>query len=149
MSSLPRRIHNQQYCLLFIVNNHSLATIDPLVREFAQDDPLRVRLVEVLRRLPQDVIVDFASDDRFTIIKFSQRWGEKLTLCMALPSPDGSGSRCVVLKERLATCELGFGLYVIAHELAHAHLRNGAWGQYTDIEEAADALAAHWGFQRP
>jgi len=38
---------------------------------------------------------------------------------------------------------------VIAHEFAHAFLRNGPWGEITDVEEAADALAATWGFIRP
>ena len=38
--------------------------------------------------------------------------------------------------------------YVIAHELAHAVLRNGGrWGS-DDPEEAADALAAQWGFAK-
>ena len=35
---------------------------------------------------------------------------------------------------------------LIAHELAHAHLRNGGYGAITDPEHAADALAAEWGF---
>ena len=122
--------------------------LDCLVVEFEHDDPLRSRLLEVLRQLPEPVIEDFTSDSRFTITKMNQSHGEKLKLLMALPSADGIGSRCVVLKERLATCEHRFGLYVIAHELAHAHLRNGPWKEITDIEDAADALAAHWGFER-
>lgn len=115
---------------------------------FDEADPLRDRLLEVLRQLPAPVIDDFAEDVRFTIAKMNHSRGENLKLMMALPSPDGIGSRCVVLKERLATCEHRFGLYVIAHELAHAYLRNGPWKDITDIEEAADALAAHWGFVR-
>jgi Zn-dependent peptidase ImmA (M78 family) len=39
--------------------------------------------------------------------------------------------------------------YVIAHELAHAHLRNGGRWEGDDPERAADALAAEWGFTRP
>lgn len=124
------------------------AALHSLVVEFDDHDPLRVRLVEVLRQLPVAVIEDFAGDARFSITKMNQSRGEQLKLMMALPSPNGQGSRCVVLKERLATCERQFGLYVIAHELAHAYLRNGPWEDYTDIEEAADALAAHWGFLR-
>lgn len=116
--------------------------------EFDEGDPLRDRLLEVLRHLPGPVIEDFVGDVRFTITKMNHSRGDKLKLMMALPSPDGIGSRCVVLKERLATCEHRFGLYVIAHELAHAFLRNGPWNDITDIEEAADALAAHWGFPR-
>jgi hypothetical protein len=59
------------------------------------------------------------------------------------------GSRCVVLKSRLADCSFEFATYVIAHEFAHAFLRNGPWGDISDIEEAADALSASWGFPRP
>jgi hypothetical protein len=68
---------------------------------------------------------------------------------MATPGPIGSGSRCVVLKPRLADCSEAFACYVIAHEFAHAFLRNGGWDAITDPEEAADALAASWGFERP
>ena len=59
------------------------------------------------------------------------------------------GSRSVVLKKRLCDCDENFAHYVIAHELAHAHLWNGPWGEITDPEHAADALAASWGFPRP
>jgi hypothetical protein len=38
---------------------------------------------------------------------------------------------------------------VIAHELAHAHLRNQGRFPGDDPEHAADALAAGWGFPRP
>jgi hypothetical protein len=38
---------------------------------------------------------------------------------------------------------------VIAHELAHAYLRNGGWGEISDRELAADALAESWGFPKP
>ena len=68
---------------------------------------------------------------------------------MATPGPVGSSSRCVVLRPRLADCPEAFAYYVIAHEFAHAYLRNGGWGEITDIEEAADALAESWGFRRP
>ena len=74
--------------------------------------------------------------------------GKGSTVFMAVP--DGAnGSRSVVLKPRLSDCDEAFALYVIAHEFAHAFLRNGPWGEITDIEEAADALADHWGFPRP
>ena len=59
--------------------------------------------------------------------------------------PDGS-SRCVVLKPRLETSSEKFALYIIAHEFAHAYLRNGGCSQFDDREDAADALAARWGF---
>jgi signal-transduction protein with cAMP-binding, CBS, and nucleotidyltransferase domain len=44
---------------------------------------------------------------------------------------------------------IGSTLYIIAHELAHAYLRNGGWGDLADPEASADALAASWGFIRP
>ena len=59
---------------------------------------------------------------------------------MDLPSADGQASRCVVLKPKLATCSEAFAWYVIAHEFAHAFLRNGGWGEIKDREEAADAV---------
>ncbi len=68
---------------------------------------------------------------------------------MASPGASGNESRCVVLRERLAHCSESFAFYVIAHEFAHAFLRNGGWGAISDQEEAADALAASWGFCRP
>lgn len=116
---------------------------------FAHLAPLRERLAAVLAALPADVQHDFLSDPRFRIALDHFVPGEGRTVWMACPSPDGNGSRCVVLKPRLATCAEDFAHYVIAHELAHAYLRNGGWGTLTDPEEAADALAAHWGFVRP
>jgi hypothetical protein len=55
----------------------------------------------------------------------------------------------VILKPRLADCPEDFAHYVIAHEMAHAYLRNGGWGTIEDPELAADTLAATWGFGRP
>jgi hypothetical protein len=54
-----------------------------------------------------------------------------------------------VLRLKLSHCDEAFAFYVIAHEFAHAFLRNGPWGDITDVEQAADALAATWGFCRP
>ena len=68
---------------------------------------------------------------------------------MACPGPGGSGSRSVVLKPRLAVCPEAFAHSVIAHELAHAYLHNGGWGEIDDPEAAADAMAASWGFSKP
>ena len=68
---------------------------------------------------------------------------------MPTPGPTGESSRCVVLRPKLADCSEAFAYYVIAHEFAHAYLRNGGWGNISDVEEAADALAASWGFRRP
>ena len=119
-----------------------------LLDAFVEGDPLRQRLVMVLESLPPQVLHDFLEAPQLRITKLSPNRDSELTL-LALPAADGRGSRCVVLKQRLAECSESFGLYVIAHELAHAHLHNGPWGEITDREEAADALAASWGFPRP
>jgi len=110
---------------------------------------LRERVQAVLHQLPHNVQRDFLDDARFRMTLESYVPGEGWSHWMAVPGPIGFESRCVVLRRRLATCSPAFAYYVIAHELAHAFLRNGGWGEITDIEEAADALAASWGFRRP
>lgn len=115
---------------------------------FADCEVLRDRVLTVLNRLPDAVQRDFLDDPRFRITLENYVPGEGWSMWMASPGPVGSGSRCVVLRPRLGTCSEAFAFYVIAHEFAHAFLRNGGWGEITDIEEAADALAASWGFHR-
>jgi hypothetical protein len=116
---------------------------------FADCEPLRARVLDVLTLLPAAVQRDFLEDPRFSVTLDNFVPGRGWSLLMAIPGPPGSGSRCVVLRPRLATCSEAFAHYVIAHEFAHAHLWNGGWGEITDVEEAADALAASWGFRRP
>ena len=103
----------------------------------------------MLQRLPVTVQLDFNDDPSFqiTLEDYSPEQGWRLF--MACPSTASPVSRCVVLRRRLEQRSDEFAQYVIAHEFAHAYLRNGGWGEITDIEEAADALAANWGFQRP
>ncbi|MCH1441191.1 MAG: hypothetical protein L7W43_16125 [Rubripirellula sp.] len=121
--------------------------LDSLLVAFEGTDPLRTRVYRVLSALPSEVQRDFTEDPRFCIRPLTRK--SSCETLLAFPAPDGSVSRCVVLKKRLASCSLAFGLYVIAHELAHAYLRNGSWNQFADPEEAADALAASWGFDKP
>ena len=92
---------------------------------------------------------DFLDDPRFLTALYDFVPGKGTTLNLAAPCPTGKSSRCVVLKPRLETSSVEFAHYVIAHEFAHAYLRNGGWGAINDHEEAADALAASWGFSRP
>lgn len=125
--------------------NGQWQVFESLLESFVEHEPLGQRVMKVLAALPHEVQQDFISDPRFRISKLAR---EHSTL-LALPASDGGASRCVVLKQRLADCSEPFGLYVIAHELAHAYLRNGAWGEILDPEEAADALAQQWGFPRP
>ena len=116
---------------------------------FARDSKLHQYVDGVLRALPNEVQRDFLSDTSFriTLENYSPESGWRMF--MACPSPAQPVSRCVVLRRHLEHAEEAFAKYVIAHEFAHAYLRNGGWGEITDIEEAADALAASWGFSRP
>jgi len=116
---------------------------------FADDEPLRTRVRDVLHALPDEVQRDFLDDPRFRIAKETYVPGKGWSLWMESPGAFGTTSRCVLLRARLGECSVGFAHYVIAHEFAHAFLRNGGWGEITDREEAADALAASWGFSRP
>lgn len=121
----------------------------PFLAQFADSPILRERVKHVLQSLPAEVVRDFSDDPRFQVTIDNFEPGKGWTLIMDLPCPSGSGSRCVVLKRKLADVGDAFAHYVIAHEFAHAYLRNGGWGEIGDPEQAADALAASWGFTRP
>lgn len=110
---------------------------------------LRERVELVAHSLPVEVQRDLLDDPRFRLVVDDFVPGSGRSVWLACPDPGGSGSRCVVLKPRLGECSPAFAHYIIAHELAHAFLRNGGWGDVSDPELAADALAAHWGFAKP
>ena len=116
---------------------------------FEEHLPLRERVLHVLNSLPTEVQNDFLSDPRFTVSIDNFVPGQGSTVFMAAPGDAEDRSRSVVLRPRLADCNEAFAHYVIAHEFAHAYLRNGPWGEIRDIEDAANALAASWGFSRP
>jgi hypothetical protein len=116
---------------------------------FADCEPLRTRVLAVLNSLPEPVQRDFLDDPRFRVTLENYEPGQGWSVWMASPGPVGSGSRCVVLRPRLADRSEAFACYVIAHEFAHAYLRNGCWGDISDPEDSADALAASWGYVRP
>lgn len=119
------------------------------ITPFAECPPLGERVLRVLIALPGEVQRDFLDDPRFrvTLCNYVPNQGWKFHI--ELPETMGDPSRCVVLRPKLAHLDLAFALYVIAHEFAHAYLRNGGWGEIHDVEDAADALAASWGFVRP
>lgn len=118
------------------------------LQPFADYPLLKARISRVLNTLPENVLKDFLGDSRFRVT-LETRTGKGWSLWMPVPGPVGSESRCVVLRERLDDATEEFACYVIAHEFAHAYLRNGGWGEITDREEAADALAASWGYHKP
>jgi len=119
------------------------------LKAFEQHQPLRQRVLHVLSTLPKEVQQDFLNDPRFTISVDNYVPGEGSSVFMAAPGGTNNGSRSVVLKPRLSECHEAFAHYVIAHEFAHAYLRNGPWGEITNVEDAANALAASWGFPMP
>ncbi len=116
---------------------------------FDELERLRNRVLAVLSALPREVRRDLLEDPRFRMTLDDFVPGHGRTVWLACPGPGGNGSRCVVLKRRLADCPEAFAHYVIAHELAHAYLRHGGWEDIADPEAAADAVAASWGFPKP
>lgn len=119
------------------------------LQSFEQCQPLGQRVVCVLSALPSEVQQDFLTDACFTVMLDNYVLGEGSSVFMALTKNSDVSSRTVVLRPRLSDCDEAFAHYVIAHEFAHAYLRNGPWGNIADPEEAADALAASWGYPRP
>lgn len=120
-----------------------------LIKDLEPYPALHARTIRVLTLIPGEVLQDFLGDPRFQVTIDNYQPGQGWTLWMPTPGPPGQGSRCVVLRPKLNLCSEAFAFYVIAHEFAHAFLRNGPWGEILDVEEAADALAATWGFVRP
>ena len=114
---------------------------------FREHEPLRRSVLKVLNQLPEVIIQDFLADPQFRVSLDEFEPGKGRTVWMPALGPNGT-SRCVVLKPKLSISPEPFALYIIAHEFAHAYLRNGGWGPITDREEAADALAETWGFAR-
>jgi hypothetical protein len=131
------------------LNHVSLPSVSEYVARAIEEPVLRTRVVHVLAAMPQDIVAGLLNDPCFRIAIDNHVPGRGGTVWMACPGDiPWKGSRSVVLRRRLADGPEDFAHYVIAHELAHAHLWNGGWGEITDPEEAADALAASWGFPR-
>lgn len=120
-----------------------------LLAPFANHTQLRRRIAHVLECLPGEVQQDFLADATFCITLEDYTPESGWRMFMACPKSKQEVTRCVVLRSRLERATEEFANYIIAHEFAHAFLRNGGWGEITDIEQAADALAASWGFDRP
>jgi hypothetical protein len=131
------------------ITQRRLMRFEVFLQPFSDFPTLRDRILKVLEQLPREVQHDFLEDHRFAVTLDNFVPGVGWSLLMPTPGLPGRGSRCVVLRPKLAHAPELFAMYVIAHEFAHAFLRNGGWGEITDIEEAADALAASWGFVRP
>lgn len=117
------------------------------IRRFRLHMDLREHVVEVLLSMPANVRDELVVDARFGIIDYEPGEGT-FVVPMAVPGK-GYVSRCVVLKRTLIDKPQAFIRWVIAHEMAHAYLRNDGRTAGEDPEYAADALADQWGFPKP
>ncbi|HEX4792196.1 MAG TPA: hypothetical protein VH370_00300 [Humisphaera sp.] len=109
---------------------------------------LRAHVEVVIRQLPADVRGDLMDDPAFRMCDYEPGRGVVMHIPVGVPSRRRA-SRSVVLKRTLRHRPEPFVRWLIAHELAHAHLRHGGRWPGEDPESAADALAAAWGFPRP
>src|SRR5689334_6472882 len=101
--------------------------IHQYVARAIEESVLLERVVHVLATMPQDVVAGLVNDPCFQIAIDNHVPGRGGTVWMACPGDVvWKGSRSVVLKRRLIDAAEKFAHYVIAHELAHAHLWNGA-----------------------
>ncbi|HXE54187.1 MAG TPA: hypothetical protein VN541_14285 [Tepidisphaeraceae bacterium] len=124
-----------------------MQSIHQWLSRFELDDFLHAHVAGVLGVLPDHVRHDLVADERFRICDYEPGLGI-VHVPVGLPGAK-QASRSIVLKRTLRRRPPAFVRYVIAHELAHAHLRNGGRWPGDDPEHAADALAAEWGFPRP
>ena len=115
---------------------------------FRLDESLHGHVACVVARLPGHVREDLVADPSFVMSDYEPQPGASVHVVVGPPRRNAAG-RSVLLKRTLRRRPEAFVRYVIAHELAHAHLRNAGRWPGDDPERAADALAAEWGFPRP
>lgn len=125
-----------------------LKHVESWLDRFDVDAGLRPHLLHVLVALPDTVRNDLIDDPRFSVCDYQPGRGGQFTVAMGSPG-NGASSRSIVFKRTLATQPVAFIRYVVAHELAHAHLRNADADPHEPAEIAADDLAAEWGFPSP
>jgi hypothetical protein len=123
-------------------------SFDSWLRAFSLDASLHDHVHDVICSLPQAIRHDFVTDPAFTIFDYEPGPRAVAHIPVGMPTARRP-SRSVVLKRTLRHRPHAFVRYVIAHELAHAHLCNRGRWESEDPEHAADALAAEWGFPRP
>jgi hypothetical protein len=121
--------------------------IDAWLRPFRLVQSLHDHATHVLMALPEMVRLDLSSDPPVTFWDYDPTPG--VMLHVPVGPPGRRPARTVVLKRTLAHRPTPFARWLIAHELAHAYLRNAGRWPGDDPETAADALAGEWGFPRP
>jgi hypothetical protein len=115
---------------------------------FRLDGCLHGHVARVLASMPESVRADLLGDPAFLLSDYEPVTGLAQPVLVRMTGAGGAG-RSVVLKRTLRRRPEPFVRYVIAHEFAHAYLRNEGRFPGDDPEHAADALAAEWGFPRP
>ena len=125
-----------------------MVEIETWLLSFDLDEFIHGQVARVIAALPVSVRNDLIRDPNFRLADYEP--GPGVVVRVPFGSPlRRHPSRAVVLKRTLRHRPENFVRYVIAHELAHAHLRNRGRTPHEDPEHAADALAADWGFPRP
>jgi hypothetical protein len=123
-------------------------TIETWLQTFCLDSALQSHTAHVLRQLPDDVRIDIMGEGGVVFYDYDPGPGVIMQVPVKIPGPTGA-SRSIVLKRTLRNRAPNFVHWLIAHELAHAHLRNSGRWPGDDPEVAADSLAGQWGFPRP
>lgn len=142
------QIHKEYYPGPAKEGRDEVNAVHDFMATLISDPVMRERVLHVFSALPENVQEDFMRDPGFAIgIYDTGRWGRS-GLLIPCPQP-AQGSRLVALERSLAVRSRAFAHYVIAHELAHALLRNRGRHPEEAPEVAADSLAAAWGFPRP
>jgi len=124
----------------------SEASLQSWLDRFSLDALLRPHVAEVFRALPTEVRDDLVMDPAFVLWDYEP--GRMMNVPVASPGRNRP-ARSVVLKRTLRHRPEPFVRWLIAHEVAHAHLRHAGRWPGDDPERAADALAAAWGFPKP
>src|SRR5258708_35549306 len=111
---------------------------------FELDEFLCAHVTAVVQQLPSHVRNDLVGDPQFRLCDYEPGPGVVMRVPVSLPARNGA-SRSAVLKRTLRQRPEPFVRWLIAHELAHAHLRHGGRWPGQDPEFAAAPLAADWG----
>ena len=135
-------------CTVFAYNRPVLQKIHHWLTPFQLDDQLFAHVAEVVAMLPELVREDLMRDPSFVLHDYDPTDRGMTCVPVAFSFP-GKPGRSVSLKRTLNRRPVEFVRWVIAHELAHAHLRNQGRSAHEDPESAADSLAADWGFPKP
>lgn len=122
--------------------------IDSFLKPFSLHAALHQHAAYVLGQLPAAVRTDIMGDPGVVFYDYDPGPGAVMHVPVKIPTRTGA-SRSIVLKRTLQFREANFVQWLIAHELAHAHLRNAGRWPGDDPELAADSLAFEWGFPRP